>query len=141
MTFFKDTFEFIKEIKNEKFQLIQIESLEYSVINVYRSENSGRQFLDEILNLLNFDKSIIICGDFNFCSKNQANHEVSLALQNVGLSQLVKEATHREGRSLDHMYVYLKDTSLSPKCEVAGCYFSDHDKVMLYIDKNESSSS
>ena len=141
VTFFKDTFEFIKEIKNEKFQIIQIESVEYSVINVYRSENAGSQFPDEILNLLNFDKSIIICGDFNFCSKNQANHEISLALQNNGLSQLVKEATHREGRSLDHMYVYLKDTSLRPKCEVAGCYFSDHDKVMLYIDKNESSSS
>ena len=138
MTFFKDTFEFIKEIKNEKFQIIQIESLEYSVINVYRSENAGRQFLDEILNLLNFDKSIIICGDFNFCSKNQGNHEVSLALQNVGLSQLVKEATHREGRSLDHIYVYLKDTSLSTTCEVAGCYFSDHDRIILYIDKNKS---
>ena len=33
------------------------------------------------------------------------------------------------------MYVYLKDTSLSTNCEVAGCYFSDHDKIMLYLDK------
>ena len=70
--------------------------------------------------------------------KSQAKHEVGLALQNKGFSQLVKEATHREGRSLDHMYVYLKDTSLSTKCEVAGCYFSDHDKIMLYIDKNKN---
>ena len=138
VTFFKETFEFSKEIKNDKFQIIKIKSSEYSVINVYRSENAGRQFLDEILNLLNFDKNIIICGDFNFCSKSQAKHEISLALQNKGFSQLVKEATHREGRSLDHMYVYLKDTSLTTKCEVAGCYFSDHDKIMLYIDKDKN---
>ena len=90
------------------------------------------------MKLLDFDKNMIICGDFNFCSKNQEKHEISLALQTKGFSQLVKEATHREERSLDHMYVYLKDTSLSTKCEVAGCYFSDHDKIMLYLDKNQN---
>ena len=138
VTFFKENFEFVEEIKDDHYQMIRVESQEYSIINVYRSNDAGRQFVNDILEQLNYDKTIIICGDFNFCSKSQVQHEVSIVLKNKGFVQLVNEATHREGRSLDHMYVYLKNTSLSTKCVVAGCYFSDHDKIMLHLDKNSS---
>ena len=51
---------------------------------------------------------------------------------------MVNEPTHREGQSLDHMYVFLKDQSLQIECKVKGVYYSDHDQLTFIIHETEN---
>ena len=78
-------------------------------------------------------KNVIVCGDFNFCALEQQKYEICKCLLNLGFVQLVQESTHREGRSLDHVYVYQKDSKYEIVCKTKGCYYSDHDQVELFV--------
>ena len=113
----------------------KITSPNISIINVYRSEKAGDEFLTALHNLISYDKTLIICGDFNYCAKEQANHPVHKLLKRLNFIQQVQESTHREGRILDHLYLYLKEplTFTDIECKVRGCYYSDHDKVVALI--------
>ena len=138
VTFHSENFSHIKDIKTDKFQISKIESHEYSVINVYRSGNAGKTFLDNLISLIDFDRNVIICGDFNFCSNKENHHQISLELKNMGFIQMVNEPTHREGQSLDHLYVFLKNKSLQIECKVKGVYYSDHDQLTFLIHETEN---
>ena len=76
---------------------------------------------------------MIICGDFNFCALEQQEHNISKHLKSLSFVQLVKGATHREGRSLDHVYFYHKASTFEVLCETRGCYYSDHDQVEFLV--------
>ena len=107
-----------------------------SIINVYRSGKAGNNFLEELKNLICFDRTLIICGDFNYCNKEQQNHPVNKLLKEMNFIQVVQDATHREGRMLDHVYLFFKEPHNTNdfECKVTGCYYSDHDKVVTLIN-------
>ena len=107
-----------------------------SIINVYRSEKAGSKFLEELESLMSFDRTLIICGDFNYCYRDQQNHPVKELLKDLNFNQVVQEATHREGRILDHVYIFFKEplNSTTVECRVTGCYYSDHDKVTTLVN-------
>ena len=107
--------------------------IESSLFSVYRSGQADSTFIKCLSNLIDLDSNVIICGDFNFCSMEQQEHEISKLLQKLGFVQLIKNATHREGRSLDHVYYFYKDSTLAVSCNTRGCYYSDHDKVELSV--------
>ena len=113
--------------------MTRIESSSFLVINVYRSVQADSTFIKSLINLIDFESNVIICGDFNFCTLEQQEHAISKHLKNLGFIQLIKDATHREGRSLDHMYFYNKDSTIEVSCNRKGCYYSDHDQVELLI--------
>ena len=136
VTFFSDMFVPVKDINDPLFQMSKIVSSKISIINVYRSEKAGSKFLEELESLISFDRTLIICGDFNYCYRDQQNHPVKELLKDLNFNQVVQEATHREGRILDHVYIFFKEplNSTTVECRVTGCYYSDHDKVTTLVN-------
>ena len=113
--------------------MTKIDSEKVSIINVYRSNTAGIDFIEKLKTLIDLDKTVIICGDFNFCASSESNNGISLFFKNMNFLQFVNDATHREGRALDHIYLYQKDNTFTHTCQIFGCYYSDHDKVTLYL--------
>ena len=135
-TFFPDEFTVEESVEDPNFQISKIVSSKMSIINVYRSEKASDNFLKELDKLLRFDKTTIVCGDFNYCHSSQIHHPVHIFFTERNFIQLVTEATHREGRLLDHSYVYCVEP-FSPNdfaTKTHGCYYSDHDKVVTLIN-------
>ena len=127
-------FQFKDDIKTNEYQMTKIESNEVVVININRSSNAGKDFIEKLKPFIDFEKTTIVCGDFNFCSANQANHQISNFFRNLNFMQIVSDTTHTEGRSIDNIYLYQKDDPLTHSCRIFGCYYSDHDKVTLYLN-------
>ena len=122
----------VNDISNPQFQMSRIVSQNLSVINVYRSNNADDNFLKALKTLISFERTLIICGDFNFCMKEQEFHPIHEYLTGLNFVQLVEEATQIEGRTLDHVYLFLEKPNdpSNFECKVEGCYFSDHDTVI-----------
>ena len=55
-TFYSENFTFIKDIKMDSFQISKIESSEYSILNVYRSNDASMQFLHDLVSLIDLNK-------------------------------------------------------------------------------------
>ena len=51
--------------------------------------------------------------------------------------QIVKRPTHKQGRSLDHVYIFKTENPLRFDTIIEGCYYSDHDKVITTVRKGE----
>ena len=138
-TFFPDDFTVNESVADPHFQMSKIVSSNLSIINVYRSEKASDNFLKELDKLIRYDKTIIVCGDFNYCHSSQIHHPVHIFFTERNFIQLVTEATHRGGRQLDHSYVYcLEPYSLNDfATKTIGCYYSDHDKVVTLIKNKQ----
>ena len=132
-TLYPDEFTFVEDVKHCDFQMTRIESSSFSIINVYRSAQASSSFITCLIRQIDLEKNVIICGDLNFCALEQQEHEISKNLNSLGFIQLVKDVTHREGRSLDHVYFYHKDSTFEVSCKTRGCYYSDHDQVELLV--------
>ena len=134
ITLYSDEFGFVADVKHRDFQMTRIESSLFSIINVYRSAQADSAFITSLVNQIDLQNNVIVCGDFSFCSLEQQEHEIGKHLKSLGFVQLVKDATHREGRSLDHVYIYQKASTFSTSCTTRGCYYSDHDQVELLVN-------
>ena len=62
-TYFNDEYSLQEDVKNSKYQLTKIASEEKDIINVYRSSNASATFLDDLINLINVDRSTHIVGE------------------------------------------------------------------------------
>ena len=103
------------------------------VINVYRSQNGNQHELIEKLDkIINRKKFCIIMGDFNLCGRNEMRNVVTLYLERQGFYQLMKEATHIQGRVIDHIYV--NNTECVLEVERFSPYYSDHDGLLVSLD-------
>ena len=136
VTYFSDNFIVESSVADPQFQITKIVSSSMVIINVYRSDKAGDKFLRELEQLIDFDKTLLVCGDFNYCFKSEIHHPVNKFFKERNFIQLVKEATHREGRLLDHSYLFcvkpFKHDEFEAKTK--GCYNSDHDKVVTLVD-------
>ena len=121
------------------FQIISLQFEKFSVTCIYSASNNKTEIMDEIITKItdniDFNKPILICGDFNIpFNKNPQNH-FSEKLINKGLEQFVKEPTHLEGNILDHLYSNCKDnfTYLTHPL-----YFSDHNALLSILPITEN---
>ena len=103
------------------------------VINVYRSQNGNHHELIEKLDkMIDKKRFCIITGDFNLCGLNERRNLVTSFLERQGFSQLVKDATHIQGRVIDHVYV--NDAACVLEIERFSPYYSDHDGLLISLD-------
>ena len=110
-TLYSDEFSFVADVKHRDFQMTRIESSLFSIINVYRSAHADSDFITSLVNQIDLENNVIVRGDFNVCSLEQKEHEITKNLIKLGFVQLVTDATHTQGRSIDHVYVCLLYTS------------------------------
>ena len=63
-------------------------------------------------------------------------HPVNMFFKERNFIQLVTEATHKEGRLLDHSYLFCVEPFSRSDWEAKtyGCYYSDHDKIVTIVD-------
>jgi hypothetical protein len=127
----KDIFKHVIDIKTDKMQLTKMESSEVTVIAVYRSEQgNSSELLDHIIELIPPDRRTVICGDFNICYLTKRNNIITKYIGENGFTQLIKEATHIQGRLLDHFYFR---QSASEHLETSifrySPYYADHDAI------------
>ena len=107
-TYFKDDYILEKDITREMYQMTKICSENQDIINVYRSARApSSQFITDLTSLFCFTKKTLVVGDLNICFKSEQNNLILRALANLGLKQKVKRATHREGRQIDYVYIFL----------------------------------
>ena len=110
---------------NEDFQVISVDrNFRSQIIICYLSSRCDFSAVVSVLRMMIKDETnVCITGDFNFIPSEK--NDLSSYLQKIGLIQLVDSPTHKEGRTLDHVYVpqHLADT-----IDVKICcpYYSDH---------------
>jgi len=126
-----------QDVKERNMQITKFTSPELDTINVYRSANGHSvELLNHLLQMLTKDKPTLITGDFNMCYISNKNNRMIQGLERNEFSQLVNEATHIQGRVIDH--VYWKDTSRmwnEPAIERYSPYYSDHDGMCITLTK------
>ena len=109
------------------------------VISVYRSkEGLINQILQELSNLIDGDKTTMICGDFNICYNSDGSNKLVKTLEGLGFKQLVQESTHIKGGLIDHVYLRESKTSVSVDCSLYSPYYCamDHDALLTTINMN-----
>ena len=74
----------------------------------------------------------MIAGDFNICGTQEKRNVVSLYLERQGFSQVIEEATHIQGRVIDHVYVNRKDIII--ELQRYSPYYSDHDALLISLN-------
>ena len=127
------------KVKHTNYQILKFEYDQYVIIALYRSQcASCLDILTEILKFCDTEKLIVIGGDFNVCAITEFNNVLLNGLINAGFNQLVREATHIEGRTIDHCYVRnstikSQNAITEQSVSVRSVYFSDHDSVILSL--------
>ena len=94
------------DINQDGFSLSKIAGRDLDIIGVYRSQNGSMvDMIEEIKKLHNIEKTTLIGGDLNICVLKQPMNSATTSLAKMGFHQIVKEATHIEGGTIDHIYV------------------------------------
>ena len=136
-TYFKNNlFQHCKDIKETHFQITKMTSEFLEVISVYRSkEGLINQILQELSNLIDGDKTTMICGDFNICYNSDGSNKLVKTLEGLGFKQLVQESTHIKGGLIDHVYLRESKTSVSVDCSLYSPYYCamDHDALLTTV--------
>ena len=116
----------------------KLENEQIKVIGVYRSQDGDVRNLSMILrDLADSKKTVVIGGDMNLCALTQGNNLVTRSLVEMGFKQLVTEATHTDGRAIDHVYLRTsKNTRFDWTLEHMPKYYSDHDGIGLTVWKS-----
>ena len=111
-----------------------------TVINLYRSKNANTEelILDFLALIEHFDgqQTIVLCGDFNFCEREDKLHAFRKMLLEKGFKSLLNppQATHQEGRCLDQAYCkHGERMRFLCTAQVGTSSFSDHDAIMVRI--------
>ena len=131
-SFFKSNYEVVKDVSRPEYQMTKLESISLDIINVYRSKGaSSVQFLKDLYELHNHEKETLIVGDFNICHVMEREHEVFKALEDIEFKQLVKHATHVEGRLLDCVFLFSPDKIHSYDVKQQSPHFTDHDMIRV----------
>ena len=136
-TYYSDNFVPVINITEATYQITSIKTRDLIIINISRSSDCSDICLTEHLNeLISSDNvSIVICGDFNICQREETNHPVLSFLKRnnfiVGFDP--PQPTHVSGRCLDQVYSKLQKNIKILKVFRSPCYFSDHCKVNITL--------
>ena len=104
------------------------------IFNVYRSSNGSKEDLrDTLCSEVSSSNASIICGDFNVCGRTEKSNKITDELRRHGFDQLVDEATHIQGRQIDHVYFRGSGASEVFSMERYSPYYSDHDAILVCV--------
>ncbi len=138
--YFPSMFEEGMEIKKQNYQIAAIKSPQLMIINIYRSNHAyNEEFMkdfNEVLNSHENQDTIIVCGDFNFCEREQESHPIRQMLLKKKFKSLLNPptASHIEGRCLDQVYKWEKEESdIQCSAVVGTSSFSDHDPIFIDV--------
>ena len=103
------------------------------------TESANNNFISVLNELFEFDKTIVLCGDFNYCFQEEGSHPILKFLNDKKFKQIVNGSTHIEGRCLDHVYIYdsLISSTKTFFSEVSCCYYSDHDRTITCVKSSQ----
>ena len=117
---------------NGTFQLMAINVKGVTIISVYISSNCNN--FEAITNFLyqhKTDKCLVI-GDFNF-NPNSSN-KLTNYLKESNFTQLVQSPTHKDGNTIDHVYVS-EELLASTFTDAHYVYYSDHQGIFINISE------
>ena len=141
---FPPTFTESFTVKKSSYQMAAVSCKDLTVINLYRSANANTEelILDFLALVQDFDgqQTIVLCGDFNFCEREEAFHPIrTMLLDNQFVSLFpTPVASHMEGRCLDQAYVKnIEETLLHCSASIGTSSFSDHDPVFVDITSQD----
>lgn len=136
-TYYKDQrFKHKTDVNDDTMQITIMVSEELDVIGVYRSKTNNT-LINKLIPLINPLKSTLICGDFNICSADKPNNNISRAIKNIGFTEIVQKPTHFNGGHIDHAYFLNKNDSNAQCCLYSSYYTAkDHDTLLITITKN-----
>ena len=140
-TYYNNDFSLERDIASSTYQVTKVSSSEYIIINVYRSKSANKDFISVLNELFEFDKTMVLCGDFNYCFQEEGSHPILKFLNDKKFKQIVNGSTHIEGRCLDHVYIYdsLISSTKTFFSEVSCCYYSDHDRTITCVKSSQFS--
>ena len=136
-TYFRQNiFHHCQDIKKKYFQLMKLISKSLDVISVYRSkEGQIDELLNDITDIISWEKRTLICGDFNICYNEDRSNKLIETLENHGFNQLVQEATFIKGSLIDHVYLRECETRSNVDCCLYSPYYCamDHDALLTTV--------
>ena len=127
--------ELVDKLSSDVASIINASFASFDLILVYRfSEKSNiYKFTEQIVNILNLSKTVIICGDNNVNIDKLPQNKFSKSLFNLGFVQLVNSPTHILGGIIDHVYFYSKNMSTCSLYKIYPVYYSDHDALSFSL--------
>ena len=135
-TYFKSNiFTPVDDYVTAKMQISKFSSIDLDVISVYRSDRGNpNEMIGKLLSMIEEGKTTIITGDFNICYRDSQNHRFIRGMHELRLNQLVQEATHIQGRLIDHVYwIDPLNQWQPPELERYSPYYSDHDALLVTL--------
>ena len=125
-------------ITKSKYQLSKLRSSEIDIIAVYRSQGAeDLELAEDLENIMDHQKVTIICGDFNLCYLEQKNNIIFNKLHSFGFVQLVTEATHIKGGTIDQVWSNYDPRRLQVDVSLYSPYYlcNDHDAICTTLRK------
>ena len=133
-TYFTPEFSHLKNITSVTYQITAITSENVTIINIYRSSQANNEIVIKSLSSIieNQDKSIIVCGDFNFCHRDEKSHPIYSYLSNNNFNPALEPSlpTHREGRCLDNIWIR-NFANQETNAYLNFVYYTDHGQTFL----------
>jgi len=117
-------------------QVSMVFSNELEIIAIYRSKKCQMD-INEILKFCNPNKVTIVCGDMNFCYKEQKHPWIQEFIR-CGFKQLVKQSTHILGGHIDQFYIRDKTSQYHADISLYSPYYvaKDHDAICAIVANN-----
>ena len=135
-TLYQKSFVWKKDVKKDYHQMTKITSESLDIINLYRSTGAkNKEVLDDLCELVNYQKQTLILGDFNICFFSESSSQVFQVLRSLGFNQLVKYPTHTEGRLIDLAFFRSPDSSIYYEVNQQAQFFTDHDLIQVVRGK------
>ena len=135
VTYSKSLFQHVRDVIRPNFQITMFSSRNVDSIHIYRSaDGSLREVRDQLQDLINPDRTVLVSGDFNVCLDKEPNNLITGYLLQEGFKQLVEEATHDDGGRIDHIYLkQIPELKADVELLHHHPYFSDHDALCVTL--------
>ena len=125
----------VEKYEDKKATILVNKYDKFDLISVYKPPdyNNIEEFTNDIHNCLDFSKSIVISGDFNYDLLKQPTNHFSSTMKKLGFEQIVTGSTHMKGGLLDHVYFFSQNTTTCDLIKIHPVYYSDHDAVTFIL--------
>ena len=131
-TFSKQHYAIIN-VKKENFQISKLSAKDFDLISIYRSQEEKEEIIQELSNIINTERPTLILGDFNLNFLKVCKHSILRYLNDLHFSQLVQNATHRQGGLIDLVFASHHFNISDVIVNQIGVYYSDHDLIHLKL--------
>ena len=130
--FFRQNIQFDENIYTaSELQLATVDHKGAKLVNVYRSSQGSLTELKKVIDDKVSSAHGVVIGDFNLCARIQKKNQVTSHLEKIGFLQKVTEATHIQGRIIDHCYVKESEEFRMKDLKLYSPYYSDHDAILV----------